>query len=185
MMGDKSKVFRCAALLYIFVLISGCETSHIQPAPNMIPPSPLFPPQAVMQTGDYENFLAENYEALKSCQDPDKCTAALFNISFVYCYAKSPYYDPQQGLKYIDDLIAASPGNQWTFQAMVWKALIEKNMKEKVKKRPAARGEPKGKEALEDEISSKEEIIKELNRQLERSRQIDIEMEQKQRGLLH
>src|SRR5208337_1623973 len=162
--SDKSKVFHCAAVFYIFVLISGCDTSHIQPVQNMIPPSPLFPPQTVMQTGDYAGFSAENYEALKSCQDPDKCTIALFNLSFLYCYAKSPYYDPQQCLKYIDDLIAAAPGNQWTFQAMVWKGLIEKNMKEKIKKRPATRGELKCKEALEDEISSKEEIIKELNR---------------------
>ncbi len=212
-MGDKSKVFRSAAVFYIFVLIAGCGPSHIQPVQNAIPPPPLFPPQTVMQTGDYAGFLAKNSEALQSCPDPDKCAIALFNISFLHCYPKSPYYDPRQGLKYIEDLIAAAPGNPWTFQAIVWKDLIEKNMKKKIMKRPATSEELKGKEApessaddlaklpdnsrgtetdwevdrqrLEDEIGSKEEIIKELNRQIERSRQIDIEMEKKERGLLH
>lgn len=212
-MGDRSKIFRSAAFFCLFFLIAGCETSHIQPAQNTLPPPPpLFAPQAVMQSGDYAGFLAQNSEALKSCQDPDKCAEALFNLSFLYCYPKSPYYDPRQGLKYIDDLIAASPGNPWTFQAKVWKSLIEKYTKKKIRKRPGTREELKGKESpepseedlgklpdnsreteanwdvdrqrLEGEISSKEQIIQELSRQLERSRQIDIEMEKKERGLL-
>ncbi|MFZ0928969.1 MAG: hypothetical protein WAN11_10235 [Syntrophobacteraceae bacterium] len=214
-MGDKSKVFRIFVLFYILVLIAGCEPSHIAPVQNVVPPPPpSFLPQTVMQTGDYAGFLAENSEALKSCEDPDKCTIALFNLSFLHCYPKSPYYDPQRGLKYIQDLIAAAPGSPWTFQAIVWKDLIETNMPKKIKKRPATREGLKGKESpevseapeedlakssegtresetdwvadrqrLEDEIISKEEIIKELSRQLERSRQIDIEMEKKERGL--
>jgi hypothetical protein len=214
-MGDKSKVFRISALFYILVLMAACETSHIAPVQQSAPPQPPpFLPQTTMQTGDYAGFLAENSEALKSCEDPDKCAIALFNLSFLHCYPKSPYYDPQRGLKYIQDLIAAAPGSPWTFQAMVWKDLIEKNMPKKVKKRPATREELKGKESpeppeppeqdlakpsesppepetdwagdrqrLQDELSSKEEIIKELSRRLERSRQIDIEMEKKERGL--
>ena len=215
-MGDKSKVFRCAALFYIFVLMAALRALAYcsRFSTSAPPPPPPFLPQTTMQTGDYAGFLAENSEALKSCQDPDKCAIALFNLSFLYCYPKSPYYDPQRGLKYIEDLIAAAPGSPWTFQAMVWKDLIEKNMQKKTRKRPATREELKGKEApeppeppeqdlakpsesprependweadrqrMEDEISSKEEIIKELSRQLERSRQIDIEMEKKERGL--
>ena len=38
---------------------------------------------------------------------------------------------------------------------------------------------------LEDEIKSKDEIISELNRQIQRSHQIDIEIEKKERGLLY
>ncbi len=214
-MGDKSKVFRISTLFYILLLMAACEPSHIAPVQQSAPPPPPpFLPQTTMQTGDYAGFLAENSEALKSCEDPDKCAIALFNLSFLHCYPKSPYYDPQRGLKYIQDLIAAAPGSPWTFQAMVWKDLIEKNMPKKTKKRPATREELKGKESpeppeppeqdlakpsesprepetdwagdrqrLQDEISSKEEIIKELSRQLERSRQIDIEMEKKERGL--
>ena len=38
---------------------------------------------------------------------------------------------------------------------------------------------------VEEQIRTKDEIIKELSRQIERSRQIDIEIEKKQRGLLY
>ena len=165
-----------------------------------------------MQSGEYESFFKENSEALKSCQDPDKCALALFNLSFVHCYSKSPYYNPRLGLKYITDLATAAPDGQLTSQAMVWKDLIEKNMKKSVRKRPK-REDNKAKEAsesteaapedsvrladdsqerdwegdrqrMEDEIRSRNEIIEKLNKQLERSRQIDIEMEEKERGLL-
>ena len=37
---------------------------------------------------------------------------------------------------------------------------------------------------MEYEIKTKDELIDKLNRQIERSRQIDIEMEEKERGLL-
>ena len=97
---------------------------------------------------------------------------------------------------------------------MVWKGLIEKNMqlqKRLLRKRPAHEGakakevsEPEADESdpadgivsaevdwdvdrqrLEDEIKSKDEIIRELNRQIQKSRQIDIEIEKKERGLLY
>ena len=94
---------------------------------------------------------------------------------------------------------------------MVWKDLIEKNMKKKEPGSARRMREPREKKSrnprrmnrpgrwnrlreidwdvdrqrLEDEIKSKEEIISELNRQIERSRQIDIEMEKKERGLLY
>jgi len=210
-MSNKLRIFRGSAALFVLALIAGCATSRIQPPQNAIVQLPLFPPQAVMQTGDYASFFAENSEALKSCQDPEKCTVALFNLSFLHCYSKSPYYDPRKGLKYIDDLIAASPGSPWAFQATIWKDQIEKNMKKTTRKKPT-REDLKAKEGpeqqeqpeeparqveasqekdweldrqrMEDEIKSKEETIKELNRQLERSRQIDIEMEKRERGLL-
>jgi hypothetical protein len=214
-MSSKSKILRGATALFVLAMIAGCVQSQIQPVQSVVAQPPSFPPQTIMQTGDYAGFLKENSEVLKSCKDPDKCAEALFNLSFLYCYSKSPYYDPRKGLKYIDDLIAATPGSAWTFQARVWKDLIEKNMKKQTKKRPA-REELKAKEApesqelpqelpeeaakpaetsqekdwetdrqrLEDEIKSKDDTIKELNRQLQRSRQIDIEMEKKERGLL-
>ena len=161
-----------------------------------------------MQTGNYAGFFTENSEALKSCQDPEKCAIALFNLSFLYCYAKSPYYNPQTGLKYIEDLLKGSPESVWAYQATVWRDNIYSNMKKKIKKRPV-RGDPKAKEtpepqiedpakpevsqendgeadrqAMEERIRAQEETIDKLSKQLERSREIDIEMEKKERGLL-
>ncbi len=201
-----------AAVFFILIFVSGCAASNIQPVQQAPPPAPpVFPPQTVIQSGDYESFFVENSEVLKSCQDPDKCAEALFNLSFVHCYPKSPYYNPRLGLKYIQDLITAVPDGELTAQAMVWKDLIEKSMKKSNGKR-LKREDNKVKEAseppeapedsvklvedvqerdweadrqrMEDEIRSRNEIIEKLSKLLERSRQIDIEMEEKERGLL-
>jgi hypothetical protein len=202
------------------VVLAGCVfPASRSPQPAAPTPAPvLFPPRDAMDTGDYVGFYLQNSEALKTCQDPDKCAEALFNLVFLRCYPKSPYYDPRLGLKYIDDLIAAVPGSAWAGQAVVWKDLIEKSMKKNGRKSQVAREDSKLKEGegapeatgdsaraddfskpddasqekdwevdrqrMEEEITSKDEIINKLKRQLERSRQIDIEMEQKERGLL-
>ena len=135
-MRSKSRILSGAAVFLIFVLTAGCTTSNAPVVQQVIEP-PLFPPGIVMQTGDYAGFFAENTEALKTCQDPDKCTIALFNLAFLHSYSKSPYYDPPKALKYIEDLNAGAPGSTWSDQALVWKALIQKNMQKKIRKRPA------------------------------------------------
>ncbi len=209
-MRSQPEVLYRAAIFLIFVLIAGCAPPKTQPVEQVAPPPPLFTPQTVMKTGDYAGFFAENTEALKSCQDLDKCTIALFNLAFLHSYSKSPYYDPQKALKYIEDLNTGAPESQWAYQATVWKDLIEKNMKKKIRKRPA-REESKAKEVqepeadesarqpepsqeadwevdrqrMEDDLRSKDETIRELNRQIQRLRQIDIEIEKKERGLLY
>ncbi len=212
-MRSNSQVLSIAAVFLIFALIAGCEASRAQIVQQIIQPAPLFPPQTIMETGDYASFFTENTEALKACQDPDKCTIALFNLAFLHSYSKSPYYDPRKALKYIEDLNTGAPGSQWAYQAMVWKELIEKNIqlqKKLLRKRPA-REESKTKEVsepeadesarqpetspevdrevdrqrLEDEVRSKDATIRELNRQIQKLRQIDIEIEKKERGLLY
>ena len=220
-MGKNSKGLLSRAFFCIFVLLSGCASPNVQPVQQAVAPQPVFPPQAPMEDGDYIGFFKENSEELKSCQDPDKCVLALFNITFLHCYPKSPYYDPQMGLKYIADLNAAAPDSPWARQAEIWKLLIERGMRKYVKKRPSredlkmkgAGAESKeaaeaqegqempdlsanpaesaqesdwetDRQRLEEQIKAKDEIIKKLNSQLERSRQIDIEMEKKERGLL-
>ncbi len=209
-MLNKNKMIAGAAAFLILVLIAGCAETKPQPVQEVAPPPQVFPPQNVIKNGDYAAFLAENNEILKNCTDPEQCTVALFNISFLYSYSKSPYYNPPKALKYIDDLIKGAPDSPYTYQAMVWKDTITKGMKQKSKKKPS-REELKQKEAteapveeaakpaetpseynweadrqrLQEEIRAKEETIKGLNKQIERSRQIDIEIEKKERGLLY
>jgi len=142
--------FGVAVFVFCF-LITGCASPPNQPVREIVQPPPLFPPQTAMQTGNYAGFFTENSEALKSCQDPEKCAIALFNLSFLYCYAKSPYYNPQTGLKYIEDLLKGSPESVWAYQATVWRDNIYSNMKKKIKKRPV-RGDPKAKETPEPQI---------------------------------
>lgn len=204
------------ALCLLVVLAAGCATPEVQqPVQTVIQPPPLFPPQDAIKSGDYAGFLTRNQETLKSCQEPEQCAAALFNVAFLYCYPKSPYYNPARAMKYLDDLIKGSPDSPWAYQAQVWTDLMKKIM-QKTAKKPKPKEGAKSKETaeeeavqqpeaasesgsavdiqqqepvtdrplLEEEIKAKDATIKELRRQIERSRQIDIEIEKKERGLL-
>jgi hypothetical protein len=187
---------RFTVLILLTVLVLGWTAARSEPVREVPapPPPPLFSPQSVMESGDYEGFFTRNSEVLKSCKDPDECSVALFNLIFVHTYSKSPYYNPRTALHYIHDLIAAVPNSQLAAQARVWEDLLQKYVRERARKgkRPATQeelarqesSEPPDEGRLEDQIRSKDEIIEKLNRQLERFRQIDIEMEQRERGLL-
>ncbi len=206
----KHEIIVRTAVAFLLVLMAACAPQQTQPVQQVVQPPPLFPPQGVIKSGDYAKFLAENSEALKSCKEPDQCTVALFNLSFLHCYSKSPYYDPPKGLKYLDDLIKGAPESIWAYQAMVWRDMVSKTIKPKSKKRQpreearqkeAPEASPNGavqavetpqdngweadRQRLENEIKMQQETIQGLNKQIERSRQIDIEIEKKERGLLY
>ena len=200
-MDNKQRIFCQTAVFFAIFLLSGCLPSHVRPVSG--PPQPAFPPQAVMRSGDYKGFLAENSLVLKSCPEVNQCAAALFNVCFVYGYPKSPYYNPPKALQYISDLEAGAPQSRWAAEALVWRELIVKEMKERNRRRSLVREKLKTRQAdlqdkaakekdwqvdrqiLEDEIKSKDEIIGELRRQIKGSRKIDLEMEKKEKGLLH
>jgi hypothetical protein len=200
-MGKKPRLVRHVAAAFIFALLTGCMPSHVQPV-TVAPP--VFPPQTVMQSGAYKAFLDANTAAIKACSKTNNCAEALFNLSFLYCYPQSPYYNPTKALQYISDLIAGAPKSPWAAQALVWRGLIVKAMKEKNRRRYMIQQERlKSREAdlqnkaamakdwqvdrqlLQDEIKSKDEIIQQLTRQIKGSRKIDLEMEKKEKGLLH
>ncbi len=214
----------CACL--VLTVAAGCApTVKEQPVTSAIAPPPLFPPQDAMRKGNYAELLAESESAMKTCTEPEQCAVALFNIGFLHCYSRSPYYNPARGLKYLEDLINGAPESPWAYQARMWADLIRKARGEARKRRvrddakskePAANhagrqgdrgpepsaeqtadgGDKAGLKAedptwandrnrLEGEIRSRDEAIRQLKRQLERSRQIDIEIERKERGLLY
>ena len=199
----KKQRFICRAAVFLTLFfLSGCLPSHVKPVLE-VSPQPLFPPQAVMNSGDYKGFLTKNSQALNACPEPDRCAVALLNLCFVYGYPKSPYYDPPKALRYISDLIAGAPRSPWAAQALVWRELIARQMKEKNRCRLMTRERLKSQEAdlqnkadrekdwqvdrqiLEDEIRSKDQIIAELTRQINGARKIDLEMKKKEKGLLH
>lgn len=147
------------------------------PAPVIVPPAPpplpMFPPQRVMETGDYAGFLAENQQALNECSGKNPCEVALFNLGFLYAYPKSPYYDQAKSLPYFSELIQKYPQSPWAFQATAWIDIMKKNMTSEDKRR-----------RLQGEMKSKNAAINELKEQIRRSREIDLKIEQKERELL-
>ena len=132
-----------------------------------------FPPQAVMEHGNYRRFVTENQQTLEQCKRETVCATALFNLSFAYAYAQSPYYDPAKALQYLDILHKRHPQTPLAFQGQIWKAFLhEKLVLEEAQSR------------LQAGLRSREATIRNLQGRLKRSRDIDLQIEQKERELL-
>ena len=132
-----------------------------------------FPPRQVMVDGNYARFLADNRQRLEQCGSGTGCEVALFNLGFVYAYPPSPYYDPSKALQYFDDLIKKYPQTPWAFEGRAWRALLTANLASEDKRR-----------RLQADLRSKDATIRTLRTQLGRSREIDVEIDKKERELL-
>ena len=165
---DGSLLAAAICLLFLF----GCAPAPLI-APPAPPPLPAFPPQKVMESGDYARFLAENQQALKECNPENHCAVALFNLGFLHAYPKSPYYNQAKGLRYFDQLLRKYPQSPWAFEAKAWTEIMKKNAASEDKKR-----------RLQGQIKSKDAAINDLKEQIKRSREVDMRIEQKERELL-
>jgi hypothetical protein len=156
-------------LLHTVLVLTGCASK-----PPSFEPSPsAFPPQQVMEDGNYVKFLAENRQLLERCQGSSGCEVALFNLGFVHAYPPSPYHDPGKALQYFDDLIKKYPQTPWAFEGRAWRALLTANLASEEKRR-----------RLQADLRSKDATIRTLRTQLGRSREIDMEIDKKERELL-
>jgi hypothetical protein len=137
------------------------------------PPFSVFPPQKVMKDDNYAVFLADNEEALLRCNEQKECEIALFNLGFIYGYPRSPYRDQAAALWYFDELNKNYPNSPWAFQAQAWIAFINESLALEESRRQ-----------LRAHLHTREERIRTLRQQLQGARQIDIEMDEKERELL-
>jgi hypothetical protein len=126
-----------------------------------------------MEDGNYDRFLAENRQTLERCGGSTGCEVALFNLGFVHAYPPSPYRDPSKALQYFDNLIKKYPQSPWAFEGRAWRALLNENLASEEKRR-----------RLQTDLRSKNAAIGTLRKQLGRSREIDIEIDKKERELL-
>jgi hypothetical protein len=160
---------RAWGIAMIGFVSAGCAASPI----SFIWGSTPFPPQQVMQTGDYRSFLAENQRKLDRCRGWTECDVALFNLSFIYAYPLSPYRNLRKARQYLAALQRQYPQSPWTSQGQVLMAFMDERAAfEETQRR------------LQAELRTREATIRKLLGQLDRSRDIDIEMEQKERELL-
>ena len=155
-------------LLVVGLFLSGCVSS---PA-SLFRPQPAFPPLKVIQNGDYRGFLAENRRNLSECRASMVCDVTLFNLGFVYAYPQSPYRDPQKARQYLHQLRSRFPRSPWTSQGQMLLAF----MNEQVSLEEAQR-------RLRADLRVRDATIQKLQGQLNRSREIDIDIEQKEREL--
>jgi hypothetical protein len=151
------------------LFIAGCASS-----PLSLPGSQAsFPAQKVIENGDYQGFLAANQQTLTQCRGETGCAVPLFNLGFVYAFPSSPYRDPQKARRYLNELHSRYPHSPWTTQGQV----LLRFMHEQGKAEEAQR-------RLRAELRTRDTLIRKLREQLNRSREIDIEMEKMERELL-
>jgi len=151
------------------LLLTGCASSETA----RIWTSESFPPQRVMASGNYAGFLAENQRQLERCGGWIKCDLALYNLAFVYAYPDSPYRDARKARLYVEELQTRYPDSPWTSQGQLLVAFItEQSFLEETQRR------------LRSELRTREAMIRKLRGQLQRSREIDLEIDKKERELL-
>jgi hypothetical protein len=156
-------------LVGICLVLAGCASSPV----SLLWSQTSCPPQKVIESGDYQSFLADNQRTLTRCGEGAGCDVTLYNLGFVYAYPPSPFHDPQKARQYLNELHSRYPQSPWTTQGQVLLAFINE------------RGSSEGAQRrLRAELRTRDAIIRKLREQLNRSREIDIEMEKKERELL-
>jgi hypothetical protein len=149
-----------------------------------------FPPQQVIENGDYRGFLVENQRYLSTCGEWIGCDVILFNLGFVYAYPQSPYRDPRKARQYLRELYNRFPQSPWASQGQVLLAFMneqvgleeaQRQLRNDLRTRDAAIRKLRGQLDRSREIDIE---IEKLRGQLDRSREIDIEIEKKERELL-
>jgi hypothetical protein len=176
MKTEHKLVFKTIAKLLLLLLLAGCSAKASQPdvpAPAPTIAVPLFPPGEAVNSGDHSGFAAANKEALKGCDSDDGCATALFNLGVIHAYPPAPCYNQAEALKYFGALIRKYPNSPRACQAKVWLELLKKTV-----------ASEKSRRQLQQEIDAGKSAIEGLNEQIRRSRQIDSEIDRKERELL-
>jgi len=175
---EHGSIYRMLAAALLLLILCACTPTPSKVIPPQPLPPPAFPPQKAMETGDYAGFVADNQKALTECggegkSEGSQCEVALFNLGFAHAYPKSPYCNYAKALHYFKELIQKYPQSPWAFQAKAWIDLMKKAAVTEDKRR-----------RLQGRLKSKDAAITDLQKQIERSRDIDMEIEQKERELL-
>lgn len=151
------------------LFIAGCASSPL----SLLWSQSLFPAQKVIENGDYKGFLAANQRTLAECGVETGCDVPLFNLGFVYAFPSSPYRDPQKARRYLNELHSRYPHSPWATHGQVLLSFMhEQGKAEEAQRR------------LRAELRTRDTIIRKLREQLNRAREIDVELEKMERELL-
>lgn len=176
---------RWALFSFVVLTFAGCASTaskvEMPPARTM---EPYFPPHEVMQDGLYSAFLIKNQEALLQCFDDSQCAVYLFNLGFVYSYSKSPYFNEQKGIYYLQMLIDQYPRSSFASLAKIWIDLINRCIAAE-KTRHQLRDKLKSKDVtirdLQKKVEEKNELLEEKNGE-EKAEPADRRTEEEQRA---
>jgi hypothetical protein len=157
------------ALLMGSLFLTACASSST----SLFRFQSAFPPQKVIESGDFRSFLVENQRNLSACGGWTECDVTLFNLGFVYAYPQSPYRDPQKARRYLRELQRRFPQSPWSSQGQVMLAFMNEQV-----------GLEEAQRRFRSDLRTRDAAIRKLQGQLDRSREIDLEIEKKERELL-
>jgi len=117
---------------------------------------PFLLSQKLLAEGNYEGALMENQRILSLSNQNPPADEALFNMGLIHNHPGYPKRDTTKSLALFRRLIKDYPRSPWAEQAKAWAAVLQEN--EKLSR-----------------------SVEELNRVIEKSKQVDIEIEEKKR----
>jgi tetratricopeptide (TPR) repeat protein len=112
--------------------------------------------QKLLAEGNYEGALKENQRILSLSGQNPPADEALFNIGLIHAHPGNTKRDYGKSLTFFRKLIKEYPQSPWAEQAKTWAGMLQEN--EKLSR-----------------------SIEELTRVIEKSKQVDIEIEEKKR----
>jgi hypothetical protein len=169
----KSNSLLAAAALILCAFIAGCATMEQQP------PAIDSPTGNSILPSNFDQALKENQRALAEGKGPPD--VALFNIGVVSAHSANPKKDYPRALLAFRTLVKDHPSSPRAEQAKIWlQALeqIQKNAEEIQKLADEKRAVARERDLVSQERSK-------LNYAIEKSRQLDAEIEKRRRQSLN
>ena len=141
----------------IFISLAGCATLKEMEAKRETPEY-FITAQKLLDQGDYEGALRENEKVLSLYDNIPPGDEALFNLGLIYAHYGYPKRDYKKSLDLFKRLVKMFPQSPLAGQAKLWIGILQEN------------------ERLNRELE-------ELKKTIKKSKQVDIEIEEKKKEL--
>jgi len=149
-------LYFCIACM-ILISLAGCATLREMEAKRETHQY-FVTAQKLLNQGDYEGSLKENQKVLSLYNNVSPGDEALFNAGIIYAHYGYPKRDYQKSLDHFKRLVKVFPQSPFAGQAKIWIGILQEN------------------ERLKREIE-------ELNKTMNKSKQVDIQIDEKKKEL--
>ncbi len=153
----KGKCFYFCAAGLIAVSLAGCAGLK-QIKENLSARQHVSAARTLFDQGDYEGSLKENQKAISLCDNSPPEDEALFYSGLIYAHYGNPRRDYLRSLDLFRKLVRNFPQSPYAGKAKIFIGILQDN-----------------------ERSKRE--IEALNKTIKRSKQVDIEIDEKKKGL--
>ncbi|MGH7770620.1 MAG: hypothetical protein ACREQA_00100 [Candidatus Binatia bacterium] len=173
--GAGKHVYFCIANL-IFVSLLGCaaltEVTEREGARES-----LLRAQKLLAQEDYEGSLKENQKVVSLSGDKPPGDQAIFNMGLMYTHNGNPKKDYRRALDFFRKLMEDYPQSPLIEQAKIWVGVLEAHEKLGQENEKLSQENEKLSQANEKLSQANEK----LNEVIKKSKQVDIEIEEKKR----